>query len=140
MAFSVFINFDGNCREAVAFYAKAFESKVAYLQTYSEAPPSDYAVSDADKEKIMYAQVNIFGTDVMFSDNPSDMPLVRGNSVSPTVSTKDQDALRRAFEALSEGGEVEMPLGSTFWSDLYGMVTDQYGIVWQVMHESDEGY
>ncbi len=131
--FSLFINFDGNCREALAFYAKVFQSEVQVLMTYGQMPPDpNYTVSDADKEYVMYSSVPIFGCNVMFCDVPSDMPLTKGDNISPTLSTDDKEEIRCIFDELSQGGEVLMPLEKTFWSELYGMVQDKYGVIWQL--------
>ncbi len=132
-SFDLFINFNGECREAVAFYAKVFQSEVKDLMTYGQTPPgTDYVVPEADKERIMYSCVPFFGCNVMFCDNPSDMPLQKGNNISPTLGTDDKEEIKRLFKELSEGGQVFMELQKTFWSDLYGMVADKYGITWQL--------
>lgn len=137
MSFDVFFNFDGDCREAMAFYAKAFKSEVQNLMTYSDTPPDvGYPVAEADKNKIMYGCVPIYGCNVMFMDMPSGEPLIKGNNISPTIGIKDVDEIRTLFDALKEGGEVGMELQKTFFSDLYGMVTDKFGITWQLLHDS----
>lgn len=137
MSFDLFINFDGECREAVEFYAKTFKSEVQDLMTYSQMPPDpDYTIPEEDKNRVMYSCVPIFGCNVMFCDNPSGMQLIKGNNLSPTIGTKDIEEIKRLYSELSEGGEVGMELQKTFWSDLYGMVTDKYGIIWQLSHDS----
>lgn len=137
--FSLFINFDGNCREALDFYARVFQSEVQDLMTYGQMPPDpDYLVSDADKEHVMYSQIPIFGCNVMFCDVPSDMPLTKGDNISPTLGTDDKDEIRRIFAELTQGGEVLMALDKTFWSELYGMVQDKYGVIWQLSHSGSE--
>lgn len=134
MKLDLFINFDGKCREAVEFYAKVFQSEVKDLMTYGQTPPSEgYEVPEQDKDKIMYACVPIGGVNVMFCDNPAGMPLTLGNNLSPTVSVDDRAEAERIFRELSEGGEVGEELGKTFFAGLYGMVTDRYGVIWQVL-------
>lgn len=134
MGFSLFINFDGNCRQAVDFYAHAFDSKVQGLMTFSEMPPDPtYVVSEEDRDKVMYCSMMIGGTNVMFSDVPSGMPFTRGNNISPVVSLKKDADVSRAFDRLKAGGTVDMELQTTFWSPLYGMVTDRFGVSWQLM-------
>ncbi len=136
-SFSLFINFDGNCREAVEFYAKVFQSEVQGLMTYGEMPPDPlYPVSDADKELVVYSTVPIFGCNVMFCDVPSSMPLSKGDNLSPTLGTDDMEEIRRIFSELSQGGEVLMELNKAFWSELYGMVQDKYGVIWQLSHDA----
>ncbi len=133
--FSLFINFDGECREAIKYYAKVFETEVQGLMTYGEMPPDpNYVMPEADKNRVLYSSIELFGCNVMFCDIPSGLPLVKGNNISPVLGTDDETELRRVFSALSEKGEVDMELQATFWSGLYGMVTDQYGITWQLSH------
>lgn len=140
MSFDVFFNFDGECKEAVEFYAKAFNSQIVDMMSYGDMPPNpDFIVPESHKTRIMYACVPIFGCNVMFSDMPDGMPLIKGNNISPTISSKDKDELTRVFHALAAGGEIGEELGKTFWSDMYGMVTDKFGIIWQISHDSDSG-
>jgi len=131
----LFINFDGNCREAVEFYAKTFKSTVNHLMTYSQVPPSEnYAVPEADKEKVMYAGIPIGDMVMMFSDVPSGSEFIQGNNISLTYSIDSKDEVKRIFEELKVGGEVMMELQSTFYSEMYGMVKDKFGIIWQVLY------
>ena len=135
MQLELFINFDGNCREAVEFYAKVFKSTVNNLMTYAEAPPDpSYVLKDADKDRIMYAGIPIGGMIVMFMDMPSGSPLTVGNNINPTISTTDKEEVTRLFNELKEGGKVLMELQKAFFSEWYGMVVDKYGISWQILH------
>ncbi len=133
MSFDVFINFDGNCREALDFYSKAFQSPIVDLMTYGDAPPSpDFEVAESDKNLVMYAAIEVAGGTPMFCDVPSGMPLIKGNTVSPTLGIEDIAEIDRIFAALAEGGTIDAPLAKTFWSAYYGMVTDKHGITWQL--------
>lgn len=135
MQLEMFINFDGNCREAVEFYAKVFGVEVGNMMTYGEAPPDpNYAVPDEDKDKIIYAGLPIGGMTVMFMDMPSDFPLEVGNNISPTISTDDKEEVTRLVNELSGGGKVHMEPQQTFFSEWYGMVEDKYGVIWQILH------
>jgi PhnB protein len=134
-SFDLFINFDGNCREAADFYSKVFKSEIRDLMTYSDAPPSEgFTVPESDKNKVMYCCIPIFGCNVMFCDNPSDSEFIVGNNISPTIGSDDLAEIRRIFYELKEGGKVDMELQKTFWSSLFGMVTDRYGVIWQLSH------
>jgi len=132
MTFSVFVNFDGNCREAVEFYAEAFGAETPRMMTYGEAPGAN--TSEKDRDRIMYTDLMIGGCNVMFMDFPSDMECVKGNNIQLTLSVPDKEEVRRLFNALKEGGTVGMELEETFWSGLYGMVTDRFGVQWHIMH------
>jgi len=135
MQLEMFINFDGNCREAVEFYAKVFKSEIGNLMTYGEAPPDpNYTVPEADKDRIMYAGIPIGGMVLMFMDMASDWPLVVGNNINPTISIDDKDEITRIFTELKEDGEVYMELQETFFSEWYGMVQDKFGVIWQILY------
>ncbi len=131
-SFDVFINFDGNCREAVTFYAEVFGQALPEMMTYGQAP--DGGIDERDADRILYAMIPIFGSNAMFSDCPSGVPFERGNSIGMTLGSDDKAELTRLFHALKEGGEVFMDLQPTFWSGLYGMVTDKFGILWHLSH------
>ena len=130
---NVFLNFNGNCREAATFYAEVFHSKVEGLMTFADAPPSDgYVASDADKEKIMYASVNICGSNVMFSDVPSDFPHNIGNNILLTIDVPDRAEVERLFAALNANPNPHMPPQETFFADYYAMAEDKFGITWNI--------
>lgn len=140
MKFDIFLNFSGNAREAAEFYAKAFESEVKDLMTFADTPTEGGEAWDpADLDKIMYACVPIFGCNVMFMDMTAEYPLTVGNNIMPTLSTEDKAQMERIFAALSEDGTVDMPLGKTFFSPWYGMVTDKYGIGWSLLWDDGSG-
>lgn len=141
MALQLFVNFDGSCREAVEYYAKVFKTAAPKFMTYGEAPNDpEMGISEKDMGLIMYTDLVLMDTTVMFSDTPPGMDFVKGNNISLTVVTKDADELKRLFHSLSAGGEIGMELQKTFWSDLYGMVTDKFGIQWQFSHDSGKEY
>ena len=134
MTLGVFLFFDGECREALKFYATVFNQPVPAFMTYAENP-SD-SVPESDKDRILYAELSVLGSNLMMSDRPSDFPFVRGNSSSMVIGSADADELKRIFEMLQDGGTVVMELGETFFSELFGMVTDKFGVMWQIFKES----
>ena len=135
MKLEVFINFDGNCREAVEFYAKVFKSEVTQLMTYGDAPSSPaMTVSEADKNRILYACIPVGGVSLMFSDASSGGDFVKGNNVCPVIGLGDKDEISRLYNELKDGGVVYMELGATFFSEAFCMVEDKFGIIWQISH------
>jgi len=135
MKLEMFINFNGNCREAVEFYAKVFQSEVENLMTYGEAPPDpNYHIAEADRDRIMYAGIPVGGMVLMFMDAPSDQATTIGDNITPTISADSKDEVTRLFHELSKGGEVIMELGQAFFSELYGLVKDRFGIYWQILY------
>ena len=75
--------------------------------------------------------LRVRGVPLMASDGCGEQSKFDGLRLALAVPT-EADA-RRAFDALADGGSVQMPLTKTFWSPCYGMVTDKYGVGWMVM-------
>lgn len=124
----VYLTFNGDCREAIKFYAAVFKLDVPHSMSYGESPTG---ASPAEKDRILYACMPVFGMNMMFCDCPADSDFVRGNNVMLTISLRDEAELARLFQEFSQGGDVYMPLEKTFFSDLFGMVCDRFGIIWQ---------
>ena len=130
MSMDTFLTFDGDCLKAIEFYAAVFKQEMPkQIMTYGQNPEGS---SDEDKDRIIYASMPLFGQNVMFCDCSAGRKLVKGNNISLTIGLGDEGEIKRIFEALSQGGEVYMPLGKTFFSDLYGMACDKFGIIWQL--------
>ncbi|MGM0882901.1 MAG: VOC family protein [Bacillota bacterium] len=139
MAVDVYINFNGNCREAVEFYAEVFGTEKPQIMTFGETPPDpNFTLPEEAKNLVMHTRLNISGSNVMFSDTFPGMPFVVGNNVSLVLNSKDMEEITSLFHKLKEGGKVGMELQETFWSKLYGSVTDKFGIEWQFNHNSEE--
>jgi len=135
MTFELFINFNGNCREAVNFYADVFNSEVKNLMKASEAPADpNYQIKEADKDLIMYAEVKIGDKNIMFMDMSSDYPITVGNNINPTLNLSNKDEINRIFNQLKEGGKVFVEPSKAFFSEWYCMVEDKFGIIWQILY------
>jgi PhnB protein len=128
-----YLFFEGRAEEAIAFYTKAFGTKVDMLMRNREAPeaPPPGMLPPGRENEVMHASFKVGDTDVMLSDGRcSGKPSFSGFSLS--VTAPDEAAARRMFDALADGGTVTMPLGKTFWSPCFGMVTDRFGVGWMV--------
>lgn len=136
MSIDIYINFNGNCREAVTFYAEVFEAENPKFMAFGDAPPNpDYPLPEEVKDLIMHTRLNISGSNVMFSDVFPSMPFVEGNNISLSLITNNKEEVQRTFEKLIDGGKVEMDLQETFWSTCYGSLVDKFGIHWQISLE-----
>lgn len=128
MQLATYLNFDGTCREAMTFYAETFGAEIRSVSTFADlsggAPPGG-------EDRILNMQMTLGGHLVMGSDTPPGRPVAHGG-FALTAGCADEAEARAAFAALSEGGEVTMPLGPTFWSSLFGMCTDRFGVAWMV--------
>jgi PhnB protein len=139
MSVDVYINFNGNCREAVEFYSQVFGTEKPEIMTFGDAPPDpEFVLPEEAKNLVMHTRLNINGSNVMFSDVFPGMPFVVGNNISLSIVSINMDEVKSLFNKLKENGTVGMELQETFWSKCYGNVTDKFGIEWQFNHDSGE--
>jgi PhnB protein len=122
--------FPGTCREAFDFYEKVFGTKRLMTMTYGEAPPGTPVPTDA-KNLVMHTALPLGNITLMGADNPPGTGNARGG-FQVCLDTSDEAEVRRLFNLLAEGGSVYMPLGKTFWSPLFGMLTDRFGVGWML--------
>ena len=139
MAVDVYLTFNGNCREAAEFYAEVFQTDKPEIMTFGESPQNpDFVLPEEAKDLVLHTRLNINGSNVMFSDTFPGSPFVEGNNISLAFVSKDEEMVKSAFNALKEGGKVNMDLQETFWSKCYGSLRDRFGIEWQFSHETDQ--
>lgn len=127
-----YLFFSGRCEEALDFYQSAIDAKVDMLMRFSESPepPPPGMVPAGYENKVMHASFRVGETLVMASDGCGENHPFAGFSLSLGVATEAE--ADRFFNALAEGGKVDMPLAKTFWSPRYGMLTDKFGMSWMV--------
>jgi PhnB protein len=130
MKIDLHLVFPGTCNEAFAFYEKTFGTKRGMTMTFGDAPPGSPVPEDA-KDLVMHTSMPVGGLLLMGCDAPPgrESP-IGGFQVS--LGVEDEDEAKRLFAALSEDGSVQMPLMPTFWSPLFGMATDKFGVGWMV--------
>ena len=129
-----YLFFDGRCEEALEFYRSTLGAEVLMMMRFKEnpEPPAPGMCPPNFEEKIMHASFRIGETTLMASDGQATgRPVFKGISLSLTVSS-DAEATR-LFNALGDGGQIQMPLTKTFYSSLFGMVADRFGVSWMVM-------
>ena len=133
MQIQPYLFFEGRCDEALAFYKKALGAEVTELMRFKECPGPE-ACTPGTGDKVMHASVRIGDTTLMVSDGRcGGKPAFEGFAL--TISVAGAAEADRLFAALSEGGQVQMPLTKTFFSPRFGMVADRFGVVWMVIVE-----
>lgn len=129
-----YLFFEGRCEEALEFYRSALGAEVTMLMRFKESPepmPADMCPPGSEN-KVMHASFSIGETTLMASDGRAQgQPMFQGFSLSLSVPS-DAEA-QRLFSALSQGGQVQMPLGQTFYASSFGMVADRFGVSWMVI-------
>jgi PhnB protein len=129
-----YLFFAGNAREAMDFYKDCFGGALEVM-TYADAPedacPGGTKPTDETRDKVMHACLTTGDLILMASDNPMGAPMA-GDNISISIQPKDIPETERLFNALSEGGEVTMPLADTFWGAHFGMLKDKFGFHWML--------
>ena len=135
-----YLFFEGRCEEALAFYAEALGAKITMLMRFKDNPDPQPAGGEgcaggaATGEKILHAEFTIGETTLMASDGmASGTPEFKG--IGQSVTTASDAETQRLFNALADGGQVQMPLGKTFFSSAFGMVADRFGVSWMLITE-----
>jgi PhnB protein len=133
MQVQAYLFFDGRCEEAVEFYKEALGAKVEMLMRFKESPepPPPGMIPPGAENKIMHTCFRVGDTAVMASDGGcAGKASFQGFSLSLAVPNAAE--ADRLFAALADGGQVQMPIGKTFWSPRFGMVADRFGVSWMI--------
>ena len=126
---NAYINFDGNCRQAMSFYQQCLDAKLD-LNPY---PDQTGKPSEDPAARILHAQLVRDGAPfLMASDTSQPGTLRAGNNVSVALDCSTLDEAQRTFDGLSQNGEIRMPLTKAPWGAHFGMLTDQFGIQWML--------
>ena len=129
-----YLFFEGRTEEAIDFYSKVLGAKVTMLMRFKDAPPPTQpnAHPPGSADKVMHASLRIGDTVVMASDgNCSGNPNFQGFSLSLTAANEAE--ADRVFAALSDGGQVRLPIGKTFFAPRFGMLADRFGLGWMIV-------
>lgn len=131
-----YIVFNGNCREALAFYAEVFGAQPRILTFGEGKEDPQWPMPGNARDLVMFAELLVEGSRIMFSDLFPGMPYAQGNHMSLAVVLTDRPRAEELFKRLSESGQIEMELQDTEWSGCYGSLIDKYGIGWQINLEA----
>jgi PhnB protein len=129
---TTYLNFDGNCRQAISFYGQCLGAKL----DLSPFPDSQGNPSSDPTARIMHGRLSLNDKPIlMASDTPPDDTHHVGNNFSVAVECDSMEEIERLFAALGQNGRVEMPLADMFWGAHFGMFIDQFGIRWMLNFE-----
>ncbi len=137
MAFKLnpYLNFDGNAEEAFNFYKSVFGGEFAGGIMKMSSAPGTENLPDDEKERVMHVSLPLDnGQTLMASDIVPSMghKLTQGNNVYLSLHPDSKEEADQLFNALAEGGKVEMPMEDQFWGDYFGSLVDKFGIGWMV--------
>jgi PhnB protein len=129
-----YINFNGNAEEAFTFYKSVFGGEFGKIVRLKAIASAEFQVSEEDANKILQITLPIGPTVLMANDVPSFMGKVneRENRSKIIVFAETREEADKLFNGLSQGGEVEMPMGESPWGTYVAMFRDKYGIEWMI--------
>src|SRR5262245_26113965 len=131
MAVTPYLSLDGRCEEAIEFYKKNLGAKVEMMMRFKDGPP-EFKCAPGQENMIMHSCLSINGSQVMMSDGQAkNKPEFKG--ISLTLDAKEPADGKRMFDALAQGGQVQMPLGETFFAKSFGVVADKFGVGWMII-------
>jgi PhnB protein len=129
-----YLFFDGRCEEAIEFYRRVLRAEVTMLMRFKDSPEPhpEGMLAPGSENKIMHASLRIGAATLMASDGQCQgKPSFQGFSLS--LDAANEAEAQQLFAALSEGGQVQLPLTKTFFSPCFGMVADRFGVGWMVI-------
>ena len=124
-----YLNFNGNTREALEFYAYALGGKLAFIQTFGESPFKDQMPPE-HHGRVLHARVEAGDAAILASDSHPAMGWAGNHGFAVALLFDKPEEVDPVFNRLAEGGKVDMPVDKTFWSARFGMCTDKFGIPW----------
>lgn len=128
---SPYLSYNGNCAEAMTFYARLFGAKLEALLTYGDLK-DEMPCPPGGEKLVMHAYLVHPGFTLMAGDTPPGMKHEGITGAMMAITFDEPAEAKRVFAALAEGGTVTMPLEETFWAKTFGMVTDRFGTPWGV--------
>src|SRR5262245_49786249 len=132
MSFHPYLAFAGNCREAFTRYQEIFGGDVTILSAADVPPEAAAEMTDAG-DMVLHAALMVGDQLLMGADSPAGTFDGQNRGMCCNFSVDELAEAERVFAALSDGGEVQMPLSPTFFSPGFGMCTDRFGTPWMVV-------
>lgn len=128
------INFNGNAEEAFTFYKSVFGGEFSKVMRFKDLSGPGFEVSPNEENKVMHIELPIGKNVLMGNDVPEFMGRTNENENRSkiSISAESREEADKLFNGLSEGGNVEMPIGDSPWGSYFGMFRDKYGIEWMV--------
>jgi PhnB protein len=132
MKLTTYVNFAGKCAEAFRYYEQHLGAKLGMMMTHGQNPAAGPYSTGEWKDAVLHARIDIAGTELAGADVPKAEPM---RSAYLTLNTDSDTEAERIFSALSDGGQVLMPMQETFFASRFGQVRDRFGINWMILHE-----
>jgi PhnB protein len=127
-----YLSFEGRAQEAIDFYKSALGAKVDAIMHFKDAPP-EMNTSPESKDKVMHSAFHIGDTQIMATDGQCSGKATF-SGITLTLNATSNGEAEKLFNALAQGGKVNMPMSETFFAHRFGMVADKFGVGWMVLN------
>jgi PhnB protein len=131
MKLYTYLNYGGNCQEAFRFYEQHLGGKITMMMTHGQGPNPNN-VPPGWNNAVLHARMNIGETELLGADIPAYQPM---RSAYLTLIAGSNDEAERVYAALSDGGEIFMPMNETFFAYRFAQLRDKFGTSWMILHE-----
>jgi PhnB protein len=130
-----YLFFNGRCEEALDFYKRTLGAEIQMMMRFKDSPEKARCPDGGEPpaDKVMHACVSVGGVTMMASDGMDSSGKPRFEGFSLSYQAKDEADAKRRFQALADGGQVQMPLGETFFAKSFGVVADKFGVSWMII-------
>ncbi len=130
MESSPYLTFDGNCEQALGFYAATLGGTFELVTRFGDMPGTD--VAPQDRDRVGHARLLKDGKLVLMASDswPGQHQGIQGFSMQ--TGWDDVETARDFFLRISDGGEVVMDFAETFWAKGFGLCRDRFGVGWMV--------
>lgn len=130
-----YITLEGRTKEAIHFYEQVLGAKVLSIATYGEMPNMPNTFTDELKDLVAHAKLQVGEAELMLSDAPYLTPVDAGKRVTICITTSDVETSKQIYEALRQGGQVNIPFTEESFSPGFADVTDKFGVTFQIYTE-----
>jgi len=130
MQLNPYLHFNGNCEEALKFYEQTLGARIDGLQRFAGSPAAEHAPPEWG-DKVLHARLRI-GNDILMASDAPPEHFAPPKGFSLSISLSDIAKGEQIFNAMAQGGTVQMPFAPTFWAAGFGMCVDRFGIPWMV--------
>ncbi len=132
MSLHAYINFQGQAKDAMYFYADVLSTDPPNIMYYKELPENpDYPVPKECQDWVMHGSIIYNEQLIMFSDLLPHIKYQTSNAISLLIDLDDEIALKALYDKFSDGATISTPFAKTFWAKGFGSLVDKFGIEWQ---------
>ena len=142
MKVNPYLNFAGNAEEAFEFYKSVFGGEYSSVVRFGDMPMEGVTIPKEDEGKMMHISLPLGEDSVLMASDALEslgQQLVQGNNAYVSLHPESREEADRVFNGLSQGADIEMPIGDQIWGDYFGSLRDKFGVGWMINHGPQGG-